>query len=156
MSRPRGLIPSCGRKFWDHFRELKDQGRTVFVTTQYVSEADNCDLVVVQNNGKLLLVDTPRGLRQHAYGGDMLDFQTAQPFALQDEAELRALPFVHAKTLRTGPDSMRVIVDEASTATAELMEWAQQREIHVKAVEEYAPSFEDVFVELVRPEANHA
>jgi hypothetical protein len=56
------------RKFWDHFRELKDQGRTIFITTQYVSEADNCDLVGVQNNGKLLLVDTPQGIRHHAYG----------------------------------------------------------------------------------------
>ncbi len=56
-----GIDPVLRRKFWDHFRELKDQGRTIFITTQYVSEADNCDLVGVQNNGKLLLVDTPRG-----------------------------------------------------------------------------------------------
>jgi hypothetical protein len=36
------------------------------------------------------------------------------------------------------------------------MGWAQQQNIHVKAVEEYTPSFEDVFVELVRPEVSHA
>ena len=59
-----GIDPVLRRKFWDHFRELKDQGRTIFITTQYVSEADNCDLVGVQNNGKLLLVDTPQGIRQ--------------------------------------------------------------------------------------------
>lgn len=150
-----GIDPVLRRKFWDHFRELKNQGRTIFVTTQYVSEADNCDLVGVQNNGKLLLVDTPQGLRHHAYGGDMVDFRTAQPFDFQAEAMLRALPFVRAKTVRTGPDSMRIIVERASTATPELMEWAQQQNIRVKAVEEYTPSFEDVFVELVRPEVNH-
>jgi ABC-2 type transport system ATP-binding protein len=149
-----GIDPVLRRKFWDHFRELKNQGRTIFVTTQYVSEADNCDLVGVQNNGKLLLVDTPQGLRHHAYGGDMVDFRTAQPFDFQAEHMLRSLPFVRAKTVRTGPDSMRIIVDQASTATAELMEWAQQQNIRVKAVEEYAPSFEDVFVELVRPEVS--
>ncbi len=150
-----GIDPVLRRKFWDHFRELKNQGRTIFVTTQYVSEADNCDLVGVQNNGKLLLVDTPEGLRHHAYGGDMVDFRTAQPFDFQAEAMLRSLPFVRAKTVRTGPDSMRIIVDRASTATPELMEWAQQQNIRVKAVEEYTPSFEDVFVELVRPEVSH-
>jgi len=150
-----GIDPVLRRKFWDHFRELKNQGRTIFVTTQYVSEADNCDLVGVQNNGKLLLVDTPQGLRHHAYGGDMVDFRTAQPFDFQAEAMLRALPFVRAKTVRTGSDSMRIIVDRASTATPELMEWAQQQNIRVKAVEEYTPSFEDVFVELVRPEVSH-
>jgi ABC-2 type transport system ATP-binding protein len=151
-----GIDPVLRRKFWDHFRELKDQGRTIFITTQYVSEADNCDLVGVQNNGKLLLVDTPQGIRQHAYGGDMVDFRTTEPFDFQAEALLRSLSFVRAKTIRTGSNSMRLIVDEAGTATPELMAWAQQQHIQVQAVEEYTPSFEDVFVELVRPEVNHA
>jgi ABC-2 type transport system ATP-binding protein len=147
-----GIDPVLRSKFWEHFRELKDQGRTIFITTQYVSEADNCDLVGVQNNGKLLLVDTPRGIRHYAYGGDMVDFRTDQPIDLQAESMLRSLPFVRAKTVRLSPHSMRIVVDEASTAIPELMEWAQQQNIEVKAVEEYFPSFEDVFVELVRPE----
>jgi ABC-2 type transport system ATP-binding protein len=150
-----GIDPVLRRKFWDHFRELKNQGRTIFITTQYVSEADNCDLVGVQNNGKLLLVDTPKGIRQHAYGGDMVDFRTTQPFDFQTEGLLRALPFVRAKTVRTGSDSMRIVVDQASTATPALMGWAQQQNIQVKTVEEFMPSFEDVFVELVRPEVSH-
>jgi ABC-2 type transport system ATP-binding protein len=149
-----GIDPVLRRKFWDHFRELKNQGRTIFITTQYVSEADNCDLVGVQNNGKLILVDTPQGLRHHAYGGDMVDFRTTQPFDFQAEGMLRSLPFVRAKTVRTSSNSMRIIVDQASTATPELMGWAQERNIQVQAVEEYMPSFEDVFVELVRPEVS--
>jgi len=150
-----GIDPVLRRKFWDHFRELKDQGRTIFITTQYVSEADNCDLVGVQNNGKLLLVDTPKGIRHHAYGGDMVDFHTTEPINFQTEALLRSLPFVLSKTVRTGDNSMRIIVDQASTATPELMEWAHQQNINVKTVEEYMPPFEDVFVELVRPQVSH-
>ena len=151
-----GIDPVLRHKFWDHFRELKSQGRTIFITTQYVSEAENCDLVGVQNNGKLLLVDTPQGIRHRAYGGEMVDFHTTQPFDFQAEARLRALPFVRAKTIRTDSNGMRIIVDHASTATPELMDWAQQQNIQVQAVEEFVPSFEDVFVELVRPEASHA
>ncbi len=150
-----GIDPVLRRKFWDHFRELKSQGRTIFITTQYVSEADNCDLVGVQNNGKLLLVDTPQGVRHHAYGGDMVDFRTTEPFDFQAEAKLRSLSFVRDKTVRTGSNSMRLIVDEAGTATPELMGWAQAQNIQVQAVEEYTPSFEDVFVELVRPEVSN-
>jgi ABC-2 type transport system ATP-binding protein len=149
-----GIDPVLRRKFWDHFRELKNQGRTIFITTQYVSEADNCDLVGVQNNGKLLMVDTPQGIRHHTYGGDMVDFRTAQSFDFNAEAILRSLPFVGSKTIRTGPSSMRIIVDHANTAIPELMGWTQQQKIQVKSVEEYIPSFEDVFVELVRPEVN--
>ncbi len=150
-----GIDPVLRRKFWDHFRELKNQGRTIFITTQYVSEADNCDLVGVQNNGKLLMVDTPRGLRHQAFGGDMVDFRTTQLFDFQAEAKLRSLSLVRAKTTRTGSNSMRIIVDDASTATPGLMRWAQQQNIQVQAVDEYTPSFEDVFVELVRPEVSN-
>jgi ABC-2 type transport system ATP-binding protein len=150
-----GIDPVLRRKFWDHFRALKNRGSTIFITTQYVSEADNCDLVGVQNNGKLLLVDTPRGIRHHAYGGDMIDFQSTEPFDYQNEANLRSQSFVLPKTVRTGDNSMRVIVDQASTDTPKLMEWANQQNIKVKTVEEYMPPFEDVFVELVRPEVSH-
>jgi ABC-2 type transport system ATP-binding protein len=150
-----GIDPVLRHKFWDHFRELKNEGRTIFITTQYVSEADNCDLVGVQNNGKLLLVDTPRGIRHHAYGGDMVDLRTTQTFDFQAEAMLRSLSFVRAKTVRTGSNTMRIIVDQASTAIPEIMGWAQQQHIQVQALDEYTPSFEDVFVELVRPEVNH-
>jgi ABC-2 type transport system ATP-binding protein len=150
-----GIDPILRRKFWDHFRELKNQGRTIFITTQYVSEADNCDLVGVQNNGKLLLVDTPQGLRHHAYGGDMVDFRTTRPFDFQAEAMLRSLSFVLAKTIRTGSNSMRIIVNQASTAIPELMGWAQQQNIQVQTIEQYMPPFEDVFVELVRPEVRY-
>jgi ABC-2 type transport system ATP-binding protein len=150
-----GIDPVLRRKFWDHFRALKNQGSTIFITTQYVSEADNCDLVGVQNNGKLLLVDTPRGIRHRAYGGDMIDFHTTEPFDFQKEANLRSQRFVLSKTVRTGGNSMRIIVDQASTATPELMEWASQQNIKVKTVEEYMPPFEDVFVELIHPEVSH-
>ena len=149
-----GIDPVLRHKFWEHFRELKDQGHTIFITTQYVSEADNCDLVGVQNNGKLLVMDTPQGLRHHAYGGDMVDLHTTDPFDYKLEGMLRSLPFVRAHTFRTGPDSMRGIVGESGTDIPKLMEWAQQQNIQVKALDEYTPSFEDVFVELVHPEAS--
>jgi protein subunit release factor B len=50
---------------------------------------------------------------------------------------------------------MRIIVDQASLATPELMRWANQHNIQVEAMEEYMPSFEEVFVELVRPEVKN-
>jgi ABC-2 type transport system ATP-binding protein len=147
-----GIDPILRQKFWQRFRELKEQGDTIFITTQYVSEADHCDLVGVQSNGRLLLVDTPQGLRHHAYGGDMVDLQTMEPFDFKAEGMLRSLPFVRANTSRTGSNSMRIIVDSASTDIPEIMKWAQQHDIQVKTLEEYTPSFEDVFVQLVRPE----
>ena len=84
----------------------------------------------------------------------MVDLHTTDPFEYKAEGILRSLPFVRANTFRTGPNSIRVVVGEASTDIPELMGWAQQQNIQVKALDEYTPSFEDVFVELVRPEVS--
>ena len=145
-----GIDPVLRAKFWEHFKELQNQGRTLFITTQYVSEAENCDLVGVMSGGRIIIVDTPQGLRHHAYGGDIVEFQTVDPLNFDDEHLLRLLPYVEAQTVRTSPNSMRIIVDEASTAIPEIMKFAQQRNIQVKSIEVYSPPFEDVFVELVR------
>jgi len=82
----------------------------------------------------------------------MVDLHAIESITYQEEANLRSLPFVLPRTIRTGENSVRIIVDQASTAVPALVEWAQQQNIKVKSLEEYLPSFDDVFVELVRRE----
>jgi ABC-2 type transport system ATP-binding protein len=147
-----GIDPILRHKFWERFKELQKQGRTLFITTQYVNEADNCDLVGVMSNGKLLLVDTPHGLRQHVYGGDILDLRTAGPIDYHIE---QLLSQANIKTTRTGQNSIRLIVSQASTAIPELMALAQQHNLQVEALEQFTPPFEDTFVDLVRAEAKN-
>lgn len=65
-----GIDPILRRKIWDRLAELRDQGRTLFITTQYVGEAAYCDRVGVLAEGRLIAVDTPDGLRREAYGGN--------------------------------------------------------------------------------------
>jgi ABC-2 type transport system ATP-binding protein len=147
-----GIDPIMRQKFWERFKELQSQGRTLFITTQYVNEADNCDLVGVMSNGKLILVDTPHGLRQHAFGGDIIDLRAFEPIDYHTE---QLLSSVSLKTIRTGPNSIRIIVKEASTAIPDLMKWAPQNNVRVEALEQYTPPFEDVFVELVGSEVRY-
>ena len=74
-----GIDPILRRKVWDHFVDLRDKGRTLFVTTQYVGEAAYCDRVGVLAEGRLIAVDTPEGLRRQAFGGEVLDVVFTQP-----------------------------------------------------------------------------
>lgn len=145
-----GIDPVLRRKFWDHFRYLREQGRTLFVTTQYVSEAAYCDLVGVLAGGRLLMVDTPKGLRYRAYGGDIVDLNTEERITYAQRQGLSELPYVHGKPERMSDTHLRLIVDEAATAVMELLAWCKEQEIAVDSVEEYQPPFEDVFVELVK------
>jgi ABC-2 type transport system ATP-binding protein len=64
-----GIDPLLRARFWDRFRELRDEGRTLVVSTQYVGEAAECDQVALLVDGGLLAVDTPEGLVERAYAG---------------------------------------------------------------------------------------
>ncbi|HZD55419.1 MAG TPA: ABC transporter ATP-binding protein, partial [Anaerolineales bacterium] len=151
-----GVDPVLRRKFWGHFHELRDQGRTIFITTQYVTEAAYCDLVGVINQGKLLVVDTPKGLRYSAFGGDVIDVHTKEHVEFHLKHSLEQLPFVRGGITRTSETSIRMIVDEASTDIPLVIEWAKQRDVEIESVEEYLPGFDDVFVELIGKENGHA
>jgi ABC-2 type transport system ATP-binding protein len=150
-----GIDPVLRRKFWDHFDQLEKEGRTIFITTQYVNEAGYCDLVGVMANGRLLMVDTPEGLRHRAYNGEVVNLVTSQPIDLRTEQELSSLPFVRGQVIKTGPQNMRINVQDAATAIPDILEWSRSHNVGIEAVEEYLPPFEDVFVELVKDEASN-
>jgi ABC-2 type transport system ATP-binding protein len=150
-----GIDPVLRSKFWDHFRDLRDQGRTLFITTQYVGEAAYCDLVGVMGQGRLLMVDTPGGLRHRAFGGDAVDLRLKDPYDYRFEYEIRNLPFVK-RVRRTSDRSVRLIVEDAGTAMPELIDWSRDQNVTVESIEEFMPPFDDVFVELVQREGNIA
>jgi len=145
-----GIDPVLRRKIWDHFRELREQGRTLFVTTQYVGEAAYCDYVGVMANGRLLIVATPDDLRRRAFGGDVIDLQTQEDLSWNHIAHLQQLPFVRGRISLLPARTYRVTVENASTAIPELIEWGQDRNINVESTKEYIPPFDDVFVTLIQ------
>lgn len=153
-----GIDPVLRRKFWDHFEVLQQEGRTLFITTQYVGEAAYCDYVGVMAEGRLLMVATPDDLRARAYGGEVIDISLTNRLSYEQHIQpLRGLPFVKdGRVLRTGENSVRLIVDEASTALPALMTWCQNNAITVEKIEEFLPPFDDVFVEILKQEAPRA
>jgi ABC-2 type transport system ATP-binding protein len=144
-----GIDPILRQKFWEHFRALRDDGRTLVVTTQYVGEAANCDFVAVLSEGQLVLIDTPDGLRQHAFGSGMIDITTFVPQPDGLLRELCQLPGVLAPPQRLDQLSVRVLVDNASEVIPSLTSWFGERGIEVTACHEYVPDYDDVFVRIV-------
>ena len=145
-----GIDPVLRRKFWDRFQELHDEGRTLFVTTQYVSEASYCDLVGVLHEGRLLMVETPEGLRQRAYGGDIVELASTERVTYEQIQALSRLDYVHERPQRIDDKHLRIIVDEAATAVMKLVSWCEEQGISVDSVEEFQPPFDDVFVQIVK------
>lgn len=150
-----GIDPILRRRFWDHFKELQDQGHTLFITTQYVGEAAYCDFVGVMANGRLLMVEEPEGLRRRAFGGEVVDLRTATRLPYEELSLLRNLPFILDQVTRIDENGLRLVVDEGSTAMPALLDWCKERQVAVESIEQYLPPFDDVFVELVKGETNH-
>jgi ABC-2 type transport system ATP-binding protein len=71
-----GVDPVLRRRIWERLQELRDDGTTVFVTTQYVDEATNCDRVAFILDGRVLTVGSPEELRREAFGARPPDEDT--------------------------------------------------------------------------------
>ncbi|MBN1584480.1 MAG: ABC transporter ATP-binding protein [Anaerolineae bacterium] len=114
-----GIDPVLRQKFWEHFEGLRQRGQTLFITTQYVNEASYCDLVAVLMEGRLLVIDTPDGLRRRALGGEVVNLATVEymPFPmLQELADLELVQRVK----RLDDRFVQVIVAEAHRAMPSL------------------------------------
>jgi ABC-2 type transport system ATP-binding protein len=145
-----GVDPVLRRKFWDRFRELRDEGKTLFITTQVVSEAAYCDLVgVMVGDGRLLAVDSPEGLRRRAFQGDLVEIRSGRAFRPDELAELSRLPFARGPVRLQGERSLILPVDEARRAIPEILAWTSEHGLPVDEAEELAPSYDDVFVRLM-------
>ena len=144
-----GIDPVLRKKIWEGFFDLRDQGKTLFVTTQYVSETANCDLVAVLSEGKIRIVDTPEGLRRAAYGGEVLEVEISKPLGPESYEQLQGLPFIQSDVVTHRGTLLRIIVDNAKSSIPIIMDWFGERGIEVQSIELDHPPFDDVFVELI-------
>jgi ABC-2 type transport system ATP-binding protein len=151
-----GIDPVLRRKIWDYFEALRSEGYTLFVTTQYVGEAAYCDLVGVMAEGRLLLVDTPEGMRRRAFGGDVVNVRTTTTLPNNLRQMLSNLPFIVAPVIQMSDREVRLVVDEANTSIPQVIDWARGNNLEIESIGEYQPPFDDVFVSLVKQEEERA
>jgi ABC-2 type transport system ATP-binding protein len=59
-----GVDPVARRQFWEMIYEAAAGGITVFVTTHYMDEAEYCDRISIMNEGRIVAIDTPSGLKR--------------------------------------------------------------------------------------------
>jgi ABC-2 type transport system ATP-binding protein len=141
-----GIDPMLRQAIWDELRQMRDDGRTLLVTTQYVGEAEYCDAVALLAEGELVALDTPEAMRHRVFGGEVLEIETdatVTPELITNVAEVQSVR-------QTAPRTLIAVVDDAGTATPRLMETITGAGIGVISLEEYQPSFDEVFAELVK------
>jgi ABC-2 type transport system ATP-binding protein len=140
-----GIDPILRRTVWDEIHRLRDRGVTSIVTTQYVTEAEECDDVALISGGRLIAFGTPAQLRHDALGGDVVEVTMGGAF---DASALELIEGVRG-VRQTGGRTFELVVDDAGEATADVVPRISESGVPVESVREIRPSFEDVFARLV-------
>ena len=87
-----GLDPQARRRMWEVIENLRGRGRTVFLTTHYMEEAERlCDRVAIMEHGKVIALGTPQDLIRVYFKYTAIEFATPPTI---DQDTLRALPLV--------------------------------------------------------------
>ncbi|CUS02873.2 ABC transporter related [Candidatus Promineifilum breve] len=142
------LDPEASRLVHDFIAELKGRGRTIFLCTHNLDEADRlCDRVAVFKT-HLRVVDTPARLRRQVYGRQVL-FQLggpAEPFL----PGVAALPFVQAAEV--DGNKLTLTLDDPETHNPAIIHALVAAGAGIQFVGELRHSLEDVYLQLVKDE----
>ena len=141
-----GLDPLLRQTVWTELHRLRERGRTILVTTQYVGEAEECDAVALISEGRLAALATPEELRRSATGGDVLEVETGG----RDRRRrvLVGLPMVRSVDQRSATGLPRHR-GRGRGGHAGDRRGDRGRRRFVTSSREFRPCFDDVFATLV-------
>jgi len=149
-----GLDPQSRRALWGQLRHLsREQGTTVFLTTQYLEEADQaCDRVAILDGGRLVKLGTPRALKQEVGQGRL-------ELRLRDQGSgahaARALARAPQVTRVEPGDPLLVYVRDVGASVVPVIRRLEAEGIGIAAVEQARASLDEVFLRYTgaRPRA---
>jgi len=142
-----GVDVQARRVIWDYILTLRDQGKTVLITTNYLEEAQAlCERLAIIDHGKLIAVDTPQHLKQ-TYGGSVIELETMQPITAVNE--IRALSGV--KEVVQDNTHMKFTTEGTSNVVPQIINIASQ-ESDIRDISVREPNLDEIFLRLTGTE----
>ena len=131
-----GVAPIARMRFWEIIRALAADGKTVFVTTHYMDEAENCHRIALMRAGEIIACDTPENLKRETFGANMYNMTPRRsglnPPAGPDIAQVQAYGRHFHVVFCTPPGAARLR--------------QLRRDFEIRQI---TPSLEDVFISRV-------
>jgi ABC-2 type transport system ATP-binding protein len=143
-----GVDPISRRQFWDLIYTLSGRGVTVFVTTHYMDEAENCHRLALIHRGRLTAMGSPQELRKRVMDQAVLALVGPKVLEWMDGLE-KLEPCVEVAVFG---NALHITVDDVGEATREIRRFLANRSIREFHLERIEPSLEDVFVSFIRRE----
>ena len=145
-----GLDPSARNRLWDYFRRINNRGTTIFLTTQYLEEADQlCDRIGVIDDGSIVASDSPAALKREV-GGEILDVELDDGEAARQRAARIAREadiFADASVAETD-NGIAVTSPEARSRGTDLLVALRDAGLTVTGFNVRAPTLDDVFLAI--------
>ena len=140
-----GFDPSARRRAWEMVANLRELGKTVFLTTHYMEEAQElADRVAIIAHGEIVAQGSPRELASRGGTAARISFQLPAGIPGSDLPEGLAAP------ARNG--QVQVLAEDPVPLLHELTSWALERRIPLAGLEVTHRSLEDVYLELTADE----
>lgn len=130
-----GVAPSARFRFWQLIKKLADDKKTVFVTTHYMDEAENCGRIALMRTGELIALDSPAHLKEKTFH--------QQLYLLTPKSERIVLPDKELfDVLEPYGNHYHAMIKQNETAVLKSL----QPDFEIEKIK---PSLEDVFIRLV-------
>ncbi len=138
-----GLDPQARRAIWDLVWGIRERGKTVFLTTHLMEEAERlCDRVAIIEHGRIIDMDTPKKLVDRHCQERSVVLATDDPAA---EERFRAIPRVESVSRTDSRFTIRGLGDDFVT---EVIQCLAENRIRVTDFGTILPNLEDVFLKL--------
>jgi len=139
-----GLDPASRLTIWDEVRRINADGATVFLTTQYLEEADQlCDRLAIIDNGQIVAEGTPEQLKAEM-GHDVVSISVEGVDVAATEDALSGLPGLQRVVAEAG--GLALYVEDGAGSIAEIVRRLEGDEIRAGAISVARPSLDDVFL----------
>jgi ABC-2 type transport system ATP-binding protein len=137
-----GVTPAGRDRFWRLIRRVAESGKTVFVTTHYMDEAEQCGRIALMRAGRLVAMDSPAGLKKTVFPEPVYEFDPKAPLSYAAIAAYEK----HEAFSFFEPYGPRFHAAAAGAGAWE--KWRPELEKTFR-VRQIAPSLEDVFIRVV-------
>jgi ABC-2 type transport system ATP-binding protein len=141
-----GLDPQVRHEIHGVIQELKEDRRSILLTTHYIEEAERlCDRVAIIDAGKIIERGPPREIQQRVLGHTVVEVTTNEAMNFDD------LPHPLRAEKYSTRDDRRTLSMQTETPAAlivELVKWIESQQLRLLDIHMKRPTLEDVFIEL--------
>jgi ABC-2 type transport system ATP-binding protein len=140
-----GLDPQVRAEIHGLLEQLRDEKRTILLTTHYIEEAERlCDRVAIIDQGRIIAMDTPSKLQQQSRAASIISVTCDKAIPAQRPVWVEA----SKSTVDATGHTLTVISRRPAATLVDLIKWIDQSGLELVDVHLKKPTLEDVFIEL--------